>query len=465
MAGTSTLQSSELITGPPFTIELPALDALYPPHYGRRLLIFRCNSDKQRDEQIAALKRALQAVVRRCPILGGIILPQPLDLEVHDELGKCTLEAGDGLELVVKDLRLHLPSFEELESDNFQPASLPYAALVPVPHDLRRDYPYVACKVQYTILRGGTVLTWAICHNVTDGSANNELFRVLSEEVKAAQQETPVNGIIEVKLPEGPNLLCMDRSVLRNVTSDRPFNVKHHPGYGRMPKQADAEVIHASTTVPVCIHIPTDKLKLLKADATPSSGNQISTHDALAGLMWRSQLLLRSHRATPSFHLPEATNSTLFFPSDGRRHIGLPAKYIGNVVYQMAVTSNLQELLSGTGLKHAAEAVRDAITATTPGLVRSYLAEVNKRWIDWAYMSADLGTLDWATGTNWTSGSIYTYDWGAAFGPMVRFRYPGEPGLNGIMPKLPDGSAEIVISVMTDEVAALKDEQYFGRYI
>ncbi|KAK3675688.1 hypothetical protein LTR78_004329 [Recurvomyces mirabilis] len=459
------LDSTELITGPSFEIELPALDALFPPHYGRRLLIFQCTSEAQRQDQLTSLRAGLKNLVQKCPFLGGTIIPHPLDPAVHDELGKCTLEPGDGLELVVKDLRSHLPSFDELKANNFQPASLPYAALVPVPHDLRCDYPYVACKAQYTLLEGGTVLTWAISHNVTDGSANNEMFRMLSEDVRLSQHKGAANGIIEVQDTSDQKPLALDRSVLRNVTSDKPFNIKEHPGYGRMPKQADAEVIHAPTTTPVCIQIPASKLETLKADATPSKRKQISTHDALAGLMWRSSLLLRSHRAAPSFHLPHSTTSTLFFPSDGRRHIGLQPNYIGNVIYQMAVRSNLEALLSASGLKHATGAIRDAITAATPELVKSYLAEVNKRWIDWAYMTADLGTLDWATGTNWTSGCIYGYDWGEAFGPLVRFRYPGEPGLNGIMPKLPDGSAEVIISVVPDEVEALQSDDFFGKYV
>ena len=67
-------------------------------------------------------------------------------------------------------------------------------------------------------------------------------------------------------------------------------------------------------------------------------------------------------------------------------------------------------------------------------------------------------------GTDWTSGMLYSQDWGTAFGPLIRYRYPGGAGCC-ILPKLPDGSAEVVVSVIPEEESLLRSTECFGKYI
>ena len=150
-------------------------------------------------------------------------------------------------------------------------------------------------------------------------------------------------------------------------------------------------------------------------------------------------------------------------PSDARRHLHLPPSYIGNAVYQLAASLNLSTLFSPSGLQHAATAIRSAITSVNPTLVSSYVAMTNTRWVDWAFESTASST-GVAMGTDWTSGSLYSHDWGSAFGPLVKYRYPGEAG-NCVMPKLPDGGAELIVAVMPQEVEMLKGITCFGKYI
>jgi hypothetical protein len=50
---------------------------------------------------------------------------------------------------------------------------------------------------------------------------------------------------------------------------------------------------------------------------------------------------------------------------------------------------------------------------------------------------------------------------------MVRYRFPGVIGeaFNCIMPKLPDGGAEVIVYVMPEEVEVLRGVEGFGKYI
>ncbi|KAK5729877.1 proliferating cell nuclear antigen [Elasticomyces elasticus] len=449
-------------SGPDFQVNLAAIDAFHPVHYGRRLLIFRCSSDDQRVAQIASLKAGLNVLVQRCPVLGGNVVPQP-----HKDAAQpiwSNIEPGNGLQLVVSDLRTALCTFAELEANEFEPSSLPYDLLVPVPADIGKDQAYPACKVQYSSIDGGTILTWAISHSVTDGSGNNELTRILSEQVRLFGLGADSNTT------NGP-LLGLDRTPTRNTTSAIPFHVDHHRGCANALEQSSPpealSFLATSPEVPVLLRITAAKLAKLKSDATQPEATPISTHDALVALMWRSTMLIRSRRPHESHDLPAPTATTLYFPSDARRHLGISPAYIGNAVYQLAAFEQISKVLASNGLPYAASAMRKAVKSVSTELVKSYFAEVNKRWLPWAWQTAGsaLATIGLPMGTNWTSGSLYLDDWGEAFGPVVSFRYPGQAGLAAMLPKLPNGDAEVIVCVMPSEVEVLKAEECFGKYI
>jgi len=183
MANSSSFNHNNvLVRRPSFHIDLAALDARHPVHYSRRLLLFAGASVAQRDAQLAALKTSLQVLLSRCPVLGGTIVPLPPDEAKDGKEDWRTIVPGQGVELIVRDLSSVMVSFEELEAAEFPAEDLPYDLLVPVPQDLGNDRPFAACKVQFGAIAGGTILTFAMSHSVADGSATNELMRILSEE-------------------------------------------------------------------------------------------------------------------------------------------------------------------------------------------------------------------------------------------------------------------------------------------
>jgi hypothetical protein len=462
-----------LISGPSFHVDLAGLDAFHPVHYSNRLLIFRCSSSAQRDAQLAALKTGVQALVNRCPMLGGIVVPLPPDEAKNGKEDWRTIVPDKGIELVVRDLRKAMPSLEELEAADFQTLQLPYDLLTTVPLGIGNDRPYAAFKLQFSAIKGGTIITIAISHSVGDGSGTNELTRVLAEEIRLAQASSTGSVTKEV-LPEAASM--MDRSTLRNLTSETAFDIKDHPAYRwnhpppsitqPQEKQAPHPFEATSPEISVLLNFSSANLSKLKADATISGEPFISTHDALAALIWRSLLLIRSRRSTAAQNLPPSTLGTVFFPSDARRHLKLTESYIGNCVYQLQADLELGILLQSTGLKQAASAIRRAITAVTPAKVASLLAVTNEKWPDWGFMES-YATTGVAMGTDWTSGTLYSQDWGEAFGPLVRYRYPGVVGHAGccILPKLPDGSAEVMVSIMPEEEQLLRSDECLGKYI
>ena len=457
-----------LFAGPSFRVDLAALDARHPIHYSRRLLIFRCTSTAQRDAQLVALKTGLQALVSQCPILGGKIVPLPPEDATSGKEDWRTIVPDQGIELVVKDLRSAIVPFEALKAADFPAIQLPYHLLVPVPEDITNERPFAACKVQFSAISGGTILTWAMSHSVADGSGTNELMRILAEETRLAQEPDKART---APIAAG---LGLDRTFLRDIASDIPFNVEQHPAYRletTLPSdapQSKPPAAHpfeaASAEIPVFLRISPTRLAQLKDDATTPGAPAISTHDALSALLWRSVLTVRRRRSAAALSLPASTTTKLFLPSDARPHLRLPPSYIGNAVYQLAAALDLGTLLSPSGLRRAARALRGAIAAVAPALVASVMAETRERWPAWGFVATAAST-GVAMGTDWTSRMVYDDDWGRAFGPVVRYRYPSGQPFNCVLPKLPDGSAELIVCVMPDEVELLKSAECFGKYL
>ena len=473
MADSSFFDDTVLIAGPSFHVDLGALDALHPVFYSRRLLIFRCTSSAQRDSQLAALKTGLQALVLRCPILGGKIVPLPPDIASDGQQDWRTIVPDQGIELIVKDLRTTIASFEELKAAAFPSIQLPYDLLVPIPEDLGNDHPFAACKIQFSAIEGGTILAFAMSHSVADGTGTNELMRILSEETRLVQEPSSEDVVNKVRSTAVTTGIGLDRSVMRNMTSEMEFNIEDHPAYRWNTAPPTNAALERSPThpfeatsqeIPVLLRISPSSLTLLKADATLPGAPPISTHDALSAIVWRTVLLIRSRHSALSQDLVASTMGSIFMPSDARRHLSLPQSYIGNAVYQLTAKLDLGTLFSPDGLQHAASAVRRAITAVNTALVSSYVAKTNERWVDWQFTSTG-STTGVPMGTDWTSSSLYGDDWGKAFGPLVRYRYPGVATGNCVLPKLPDGGAELIVSVMSQEVEVLKGVEGFGKYI
>lgn len=406
MANEAFAEKTTLIPGPSFQIELAALDALHPVHYSCRLLIFRCASSRQRDAQLAAFKFGLQALVQCCPILGGLVTPLSPDAP-HGLEDWCNIVPDRGLELIVKDLQTSIESLERLEAAGLPPLQLPSNLLTPVPLGLDNTRPFAACKVQFSAIDGGTIISFAVSHSVTDGVGTDELLRVLSENIRLAQVQS---GQGSARLAAEP-AIGLDRSFLRNIRATSDLDILDHPAYKWKSTNPSDRAKHpfeaTSPEVTVLLHISAANLARLKADATTAGAPFISTHDALCALMWRTVLLIRSRRSKAAQDLPASTPTSIFMPSDARRHLNLPQSYVGNAVYQLTARLDLGTLLSSPdGLQYAASTIRRAITAVTPTLVSNYMAKLKECWLGWQFMDTS-STTGFAMGTDWSSAPLY----------------------------------------------------------
>lgn len=111
--------------------------------------------------------------------------------------------------------------------------------------------------------------------------------------------------------------------------------------------------------------------------------------------------------------------------SNARRHLQLPASYIDNTVYQLAVTLDLGTLLSPSGLQRAASAVRHAVSAVT----------AEKVAVTWPTTMTRMRRPRWGGSGRRHDGRGNGHglnerrrvvggkgEWGVALGKMIRFR-------------------------------------------
>ncbi|KAJ7158602.1 hypothetical protein C8R46DRAFT_1109656 [Mycena filopes] len=453
-------ETTVLLQGPSFHVDLAPIDARHMLYFSRRLIIFRCTSAAQRDAQLAAVKIGIQALLARCPILAGVVVAS------SEKEGWRNIVPGPGLELVVRDLRGAIPSLDELEAAHFPPRHFVWDLVMPIPRDLSHDRPHAACKLQFSAIEGGTILTFAISHAVADGFGMDALTRILIDATRLAQDSTAT--------PPSGEILGIDRSVLSNMKSDVKFDFEQHPAYrlksAALPNIPGANAFGAgSSEIPVLLRISPNGLALLKEDAT-TPGARISTHDALCALMWRTIIGIRHRRSSTAQSVPLSTTSNLFMPTEARRHLNLPPNYVGNVVYQLITAPlDLETLFSPAGLPRAALEIRRAIADITPARVRSYMAhltdDASSRAIDYQFMNGTAATTGFAMGTCMGSTAVlYGGDWGKAFGPVVAYRLVGDAN-NVVLPKLPDGTVELLVSVLPEEEEAVRGVEGFGKYL
>ena len=429
------------IPGPKFHIDLPALDALHPVHFSRRLLVFRSDSDLRTRQQLQGLEAGLRRLVDQCPVLGGLVVTTR---GVH-----AIRHQDTGLALIIRDLKSEMSTYRELEQRNFAPSLLPYDDLVPIPLNIRESSTAPACMVQFTVIEGGSILTWAMSHSVADGRGTDILLKLLSENVRYAQTDLNYSG--------PPEWVGMDRSAIKSVRSDVPFDVTHHPAYsaGSIPPAVEQTQIDSTLPSPslatIVIALSKDGLERLKTACQPEQEQGwVSSHDAICALLWRTHVLTCGDAGN------KRENTSIFFPSDARRKLGLEPDWVPNAVYQVIASvklGDMREMEETRALRMAASAIRTALSSIQSEDVKSYFQHLETvGWVDWGFLA--MTPVDFAMGTDWSS-EVYADDWGEAFGALYSWRYPSEPEssrMGAVLPKRRDGSAEVMLTVGEDQV-------------
>ena len=211
----------------------------------------------------------------------------------------------------------------------------------------------------------------------------------------------------------------------------------------------------------------------------------ISTHDAIAALIWRNISLARYRAGI----LSDGSIAHFCQAIDCRARLHLPKPYFGNAIYAVKTSLALPLLLdaqtvdtnksSGSGISHsilglqtAARAIREEINGATADKFQDLLSFVERtemEMLTWNAVVEDLSAGS-VMPISYFGFEMHELDFGEAFGvggKMEAFRLPSQglvPGVPVVLPRLPDGSCEFMVNEREEVMRFFAEDETLRRF-
>jgi hypothetical protein len=480
-----TLPITHFISGSAPSLELVYSDVWLPGIYSRRILSFELPTSFSHERALDCLHRALQSLVDGTPELGGQVVVLPADDDGNEEnVPWKAIKPYKGIEFVIKDFRTELPSYRELERKGFPTAEFKDDLLVPVPIPIQPE-PNAEMIVQASLIEGGLLLTVCLCHNLTDGNGMNAIMIALAEQCGLAAQ---VEGPLE------PRVMSMDRRVMLKLTGSKN-QLGDHPAYGHREgafvphvtaqgangtedslmdsviaeSEPEKQTTGTTASPPATVH--TYRItSAAAADLKAIAGTQtrISTHDAIAALMWRTLTIARYKAG----RLSADKTSTYTFPHNSRRHVGLPEDWVGNCCYFVSASLPVSKILEPDSLPIMAAEIRAGLNAVNKDVVGGLmelrkpctyditwwpLGEVNEPWI--------------LMMTSLYHSELFGVDFGESLGRVKHFGTSDEGVMGGIRSvglvgvKVEGGGCDVSLGFDEEEERFVKEDEVWGKSV
>lgn len=488
------MEWSLAIQCPPFNLQLSHWDKRMTPLYSKRILCFPLpNNSIEHNEHIARLLlAALQSTVEDLPFLAGSVVPFSKDQPwLHDlrPQGAAYLEVRD-LSRDIKYLDLRKTRFSSTLLDTEQLCPLPEAIYI-------RDGPVDVCRLRANFVDGGLLLVFSVIHTVCDGRGISNVLKIFADKFRKAQiGELTSRFTGHEEIPK--HAYSSDRTSMLSGNG-LPGAIENHPGWTTSPLPVHGGFA-STNTLCTTFHISCDSLRALKTAASSSSppspasdnfkishtldvqqslsseqASSISTHDAIASLIWRSTILAR-HRAGI---LSDCTITHFSQAVDCRSRLRLPEPYFGNAIYGIKTSLALPHLACTTdsfdasrvsGLHAAAHAIRAEVSSATADKFRDLLGFVERTDMEILTRPSVLEDLSISSIllVSYFGFEMHKLEFGEALGGKIEaFRIPSRgllPGMPVVLPRLPDGSCEFVISEQEEVMKFFAEDEVFQRF-
>jgi hypothetical protein len=372
------------------------------------------------------------------------------------------VDETDSIEFTYQDLRVPcekfptLKSFCERKAENFALSSHDIAQFTPealLPGSLPRP----VMIAQANFIPGGLLLVVGIHHSAVDGSGIANVIKIWAANSRNGAHHITLDSLKEM----------LDRTPMMNGSTNA--TIDDYPGLC-FTNPSSFTPLQASKPDISIFKFSSADLLALKDDASPPSAELpwISTHDALAALLWRSTTAARSIAAYNSSG--EEIESLLSIAVDGRHRLSpkISQNYLGNASLNCAVVSKVSDLTTPSrfSLYDIASMVRSAINDfgeqafwDTIGLIESVPIGQLKRSFD------SIQGPDFVI-TSWASMGLLEMDWGQSLGKPdnVRAIVGGQVGWTAILPKHLDNSIEVMVLLDTDAMNKLRSDPLFCQY-
>ncbi|KAI1390799.1 putative enoyl-CoA hydratase/isomerase family protein [Hypoxylon trugodes] len=457
------MEKTFIVPCPPFDVKLSHWDRHFPPTHSKRILCFSLPPDADKQSLVGYLKTAFHNTIQRIPFLAGSVVPFSEDEGNRPWLRNIIPEGA--ARLVFKDLSDSL-NFDELSRSNFSQHLLNTEQLCPLPGiSYVQDDPVDVCRFQANFITGGLLLTVSIIHIAADGRGVTEVTKIFAEELRKAQVVEP---LFNFKTRE--TTYQSDRTALVTGNGVRG-DIEKHAAWTSSTANAHSQLVDVDDSCRTFRISAKSLLRLKKAASEPSSGpgDWISTNDAITALIWRSIMAARLRAGI----LTTDSKTSITQPVDCRSHLHLPEPYFGNVLY-FTKTSIPFSILTNpkNGLGSAARLIRAELKNVTAETFRD-LVGYSERTSQEAHTRLNIIEDVLTEGLILTSHfkfALHELNFGPAFGDgyMKALRLPAKGTMAGsviVMPKLPDGSCEFMVSERESVINFLAEDEFFSQFI
>ena len=437
--------------------ELPQLRT-----YTTLLLGFPLKSTVERVDIIERLQTATDTLVDKFPFLAGHTTLQ----DVNDGKLNATKHVphlnGYQVKVILNDVLELFPSYETIRGAR-APASMLDGAIVGEGEGFptrRTGTTLDPClRIRASFVEGGLLLTFALIHAIGDGNSLGQVIKMFATACRGNKiPDTDVEAGNVDRQGSLPSLQAhehrLDHSKMLKTAGDA--------GLDAIPNKNNPNPIHWAYH-----HIAQEKLVELKAEASglahPDKNRLfVSTNDAVTALIWRAITKARLTRSKPT------GQTTLLRAINSRRKLNPPlaAETIQNVITATFTTFSLEEVATKLPLSTLAIQLRKELEAINDHHVRSVMTLIrsikNKASIEFG---ANAGPHD-ITVSSFAKFPIWG-DFGPLLGKPEFARRPTltpSDGLIYIMPRNPDGSLDVAISIRDDVMGRMQVDDKWNYY-
>ncbi|ROW11992.1 hypothetical protein VPNG_05258 [Cytospora leucostoma] len=349
--------------------------------YNQLVLIFRCSPDIGHESVVAAIRGALDHIINLVPWIGERVVHEAQD---GGRSGFCkTVPFTSPLHaakiLTVKDASDVCPSYDELEQCGAPVPMLDGKILCPMP---AWPLSYTEIDVgeapvmvfQLTFIKNGLLLNFSNQHNMVDGVGAYAIFKLLS--IVMQGEAIPRSLIYQANMDRrtvipllDPGQPLRDHSHLLKPKTQRTTAPAQAPAPAPPPPPPSRWVLFRVLRK----SIPSIKRAASHVDQfVDSSIKYVSTNDALCAFYWKRLASTRIRNGSVAD--PDTQVSKFLRALDARSAVGVPAGYLGQMVYHAATRCSYRELAAPElTLSALASRLRADLNASnTEWAVRSY---------------------------------------------------------------------------------------------
>lgn len=482
------------------------LDYVIPPLNGGLIYAFPCRFSS-RGQIHSILQQGLDQLVHDKTLLAAEVL-RVTDPDVRP--GSMQLHLPDPRIVQITRLDLDQPgskwpvglTYAKLKALGMPPSTLDASTLAPAAGGSISTKKLMT--VQLNFVDGGCLLSVTIPHSVFDAWGVNLIMQAWAEKCRCLQGDSKPNDERQFPgLTFGNSGTALSFAGEWGSTSafarlkSRP-ELWHalclHEADNLVPPKIPRDLV-VPTTIPAaagtsghgtglhtCIFaLSPNSLAWLRSAATPNApGTVVSNTDALVALLWRH--ILRARFPPGQSDTPSDQPSTISAAIDGRRSAlrpAVPTSYCGNCVFFALTSRPLSVLVDSRSspLHELAAQLHNAVTSVREdGQLLADAVELAAAMPDVRAPSIamkDYLGLDFSV-VHWTDNPFGS----ARFGPVLdggRHEGDGAPeffrmpkgqfgGICGLLPRRPDGTVEVMISLKPGQMERLLADEEFTQW-